>query len=103
MNWITDLLSGTGATPAVAAGHTLLILGLVAALGLQLGHIRVYGVSLGVAGVLFVGLVFGHFGSKFDPNFWSSPATSGLFSSFTQSVCRLAPALFRLCASRVCP
>jgi len=70
MNWLVDLINGTGATPAhaaaVATGHTVLILGLVAAIGLQLGHIRVYGVSLGVAGVLFVGLVFGHFGFTFD-------------------------------------
>lgn len=70
MNWLFDLIHGTGATPAAAAavatGHTVLVLGLVAALGLQLGHIRVYGVSLGVAGVLFVGLVFGHYGFTMD-------------------------------------
>jgi len=72
MNWLIDLIQGTGATPAQAAGlataHTVLILGLVAGLGLQLGHIRVYGISLGVAGVLFVGLFFGHFGFAFDQN-----------------------------------
>jgi putative transport protein len=42
--------------------HTVLILGLVAALGLLVGSIRIFGINLGIAGVLFVGLAFGHFG-----------------------------------------
>ncbi|BCW97290.1 MAG: putative transport protein [Armatimonadota bacterium] len=42
--------------------HTVLILGLVAALGLLVGSIRVFGINLGIAGVLFAGLAFGHFG-----------------------------------------
>jgi putative transport protein len=50
------LLDGTTAAGAV------LVLSLVAALGLALGAVRLRGVSLGIAGVLFVGLAFGHFG-----------------------------------------
>lgn len=42
--------------------HTVLILGLVAALGLLVGSIRIFGINLGIAGVLFAGLAFGHFG-----------------------------------------
>ena len=52
----TALLDGTTAAGAV------LVLSLVAALGLALGAVRLRGVSLGIAGVLFVGLAFGHFG-----------------------------------------
>jgi putative transport protein len=40
----------------------MLVLFLVLAIGTWLGQIKVKGVSLGAAGVLFVGLVFGHFG-----------------------------------------
>ena len=50
------LLDGTTAAGAV------LVLSLVAALGLALGRVRVRGVGLGIAGVLFVGIAFGHFG-----------------------------------------
>ncbi|MDY0058283.1 MAG: putative transporter [Myxococcota bacterium] len=46
--------------------HAILVLSLVAALGLGLGRIRVLGVSLGVGGVLFVGLLFGHLGVTID-------------------------------------
>lgn len=37
------------------------ILALVAVLGLWLGNLRVYGVSLGIGGVLFGGIIIGHF------------------------------------------
>ncbi len=40
--------------------HAVLVLALVAACGLGLGNLRVRGLSLGVAGVLFAGLGFGH-------------------------------------------
>jgi putative transport protein len=52
----TALLDGTSAAGAV------LVLSLVAALGLALGALRFRGVGLGIAGVLFVALAFGHFG-----------------------------------------
>lgn len=56
MSWLVELFSGESVATSV------LILGLVAAAGLALGSIRVYGISLGIAGVLFSGLIFAHFG-----------------------------------------
>lgn len=56
MEWLTDLLF----TESIAG--SVLILSVVAALGLALGSIRIYSVQLGIAGVLFSGLVCGHFG-----------------------------------------
>ena len=44
-----------------AVPHAVFVIALVAGLGLALGHLKVRGVSLGIAGVLFVGLAFGHF------------------------------------------
>ncbi len=40
--------------------HSVMILSLVITLGLSLGKVKVKGVSLGLAWILFVGLVFGH-------------------------------------------
>ncbi|TWU08125.1 putative transporter [Stieleria varia] len=44
----------------------ILIISLVAAIGLLLGSIHVRGIGLGPAGVLFTGLLFGHFGASID-------------------------------------
>lgn len=46
--------------------HAVLIIGLVAVFGMALGSINIMGVRLGVAGVLFIGLIFGHFGLSID-------------------------------------
>ena len=56
MNWINDLLWGEG------IGHSILLLSFVIAAGIQLGKIKVFGVSLGITLVLFVGIILGHFG-----------------------------------------
>jgi len=55
MSWLSDLLS----TPSVA--HDVLVLSLVAIGGLGFGSLRIKGIGLGIAGVLFAGLLFGHF------------------------------------------
>ena len=57
MTWLTDLVI----SPDSVAGNVL-VLALVIVSGLALGHVRHRGVQLGVAGVLFSGLIFGHFG-----------------------------------------
>lgn len=56
MTWINDLLWGEG------IGHSILLLSFVIAVGIQLGKIKVFGISLGITFVLFVGIVLGHFG-----------------------------------------
>ncbi|MDH6306462.1 putative transport protein [Parabacteroides sp. PF5-5] len=58
MNWINELLWGNG------IAHAILILSVTIALGIQLGKIKIFGVSLGVTLVLFVGIVLGHFGFR---------------------------------------
>lgn len=62
MSWIHDLLWGEG------IGHSILLLSFVIALGIQLGKIKVYGVSLGITWVLFVGIILGHFGFSINHN-----------------------------------
>lgn len=59
--WLVDLFRND------SIAHAVLILALVAALGLAIGTIKVYRIGLGVAGVLFAGLLFGHMGYKINP------------------------------------
>ncbi|MCL2825553.1 MAG: hypothetical protein FWD57_16295, partial [Polyangiaceae bacterium] len=61
MTWILDL-----AHHPIAFG--LLVLFAVAALGLALGSIKIKGLGLGVAGTVFVGILFGHLGLNIDPD-----------------------------------
>ena len=56
MEWLNELLTGE------SVAHSLLILALVAATGVLLGSIKIKKIGLGIAGVLFSGLAFGHFG-----------------------------------------
>ena len=57
MTWLTNLFSDQ-----TSIAQALLVLALVAAIGLGIGAVRVWRIHLGVAGVLFAGLAFGHFG-----------------------------------------
>ena len=54
MNWLTQLLTEE------SVARTVILLGVAGAAGSALGKIRIGGVSLGVAGVLFVGLFLGY-------------------------------------------
>ncbi len=56
MDWITDLLFGT------SIAHTAFLYALVIAAGVLLGKVKIFGVSLGVTFVLFVGILMGHLG-----------------------------------------
>ena len=62
MNWINELIWGQG------VGHSILLLSFVIALGIQLGKIKIFGVSLGINFVLFVGIIMGHFGITINPH-----------------------------------
>ncbi|GDY14291.1 putative transport protein [Planctomycetota bacterium] len=54
MSWFAPLLHGDG-----VAG-LILVLGIVIASGIALGSIKIRGISLGIAGVLFTGILYGH-------------------------------------------
>ena len=57
MEWLINLFTNTG-----SIAHIALLYALVIAVGVYLGKIKVYGISLGVTFVLFAGIVAGHFG-----------------------------------------
>ena len=60
MNWLFQL---NAANPVA---HGIGVLALVCAAGMALGSLRVGGVGLGTAGVLFTGIITGHFGKPVD-------------------------------------
>lgn len=50
-----------------SALQAIIVLSLISALGVILGRIRIFGISLGTALIFFVGIVAGHFGLTIDP------------------------------------
>jgi putative transport protein len=58
MEWIKDLLLGE------SVAHSILIFCIIIAVGVLLGKVKVFGISLGITFVLFAGIACGHFGLK---------------------------------------
>ena len=56
MEWLEQLLFSD------SVAHAILIISIVIALGIMLGKIKVFGISLGVTWILFVGILLSHFG-----------------------------------------
>lgn len=57
MTWLTDLFTNHD-----SAAQSVIVIALVAMVGLSIGAVKVRGLGLGIAGVLFAGLAAGHFG-----------------------------------------
>lgn len=62
MDWLIQLVTGNG------VAHAIFFYSIVIALGVMLGKVKFFGISLGSTFVLFVGLAMGHFGASIDPN-----------------------------------
>lgn len=58
MDWLSELLKGE------SVAHTVLLFAFVIAAGIGLGKIKIFGISLGITFVLFVGIFVSHFGFK---------------------------------------
>ncbi len=57
MNWLQDLLTNPN-----SIAHIVALYAFVISVGVLLGKIKFFGISLGVTFVLFVGILVGHFG-----------------------------------------
>ena len=57
MEWFYNLLNDTN-----SVAHIVMLYAFVISAGVLLGKIKVFGISLGVTFVLFVGILMGHFG-----------------------------------------
>lgn len=62
MDWFVDLITGTG------IAHSIMVLALVISVGLLLGKIKIFGISLGTTWILFFGIFLGHIGLEIDDN-----------------------------------
>jgi len=60
MSWLVDLQK------AQPIAHAIGVLSLVCVFGMALGSLKFRGIGLGTAGVLFAGILFGHFGEPVD-------------------------------------
>lgn len=66
MEVIENLFRGFPELWGGGVAHSVMILSLVITIGLSLGKLKVRGVSLGLAWILFAGLLFGHFQFNLD-------------------------------------
>ena len=60
MSWLSELFFGQG------VAHSVLMFAIVIALGIVLGKVKVWGISLGITWILFVGIICSHFGMRVD-------------------------------------
>jgi putative transport protein len=72
----------------------ILVLSLTAILGLLLGSIKIRGMKLGVAGMLFSGLLLGHFGLSLDPQLMAFLKEFGLVLFVFTVGLQLGPGFF---------
>ena len=72
MYWLNQLLTQHTAVQAV------IILSIICSLGLALGKLRIWGISLGVAFVFFVGILAGHLGLTIDATMLNYAESFGL-------------------------
>ena len=61
MDWLYELFIGN------SVAHTILIYAIVIAVGVMLGKVKIFGISLGATFVLFCGILAGHLGVTVDP------------------------------------
>ncbi len=88
MGWLAELAT------AQPVAHSVLVLASIAVLGLALSTLRIRGVGLGVAGVLFAGILAGHLGFRIDPDILAFVREFGLILFVFTIGMQLGPGFF---------
>ena len=88
MNWFENLFCCHGPVQAVC------VLSVIIAIGLGLGKIRVWGVSLGVTFVFFMGILAGHLGFSIDPQMLKYAQDFGLVLFVYELGLKVGPGFF---------
>lgn len=88
MDWIGGLFTEHTFIQAI------LILSLISAVGLALGSIRIFGVSLGVTCVFFTGIIAGHFGIDINPEMLELSQNFGLIIFIYSLGVQVGPGFF---------
>nr|WP_283592492.1 hypothetical protein [Turicimonas muris] len=73
MDWLVNLWTDTN-----SIAHILMVYALVISVGMLLGQIKIFGISLGVTFILFVGLACGYVGFTVNPTVLSFVRDFGL-------------------------
>lgn len=88
MDWIQSLFTDHSAVQAVA------LLAVIIAVGLGLGKIKVFGISLGVTFVFFMGILAGHLGFSIDPMMLKYAENFGLVLFVYELGLKVGPGFF---------
>lgn len=88
MDWFNELFTEQTFTQAV------MILSIICAAGLALGHIKIKGISLGVTSVFFAGIIAGHFGIKINPEMLALAQNFGLILYIYSLGVQVGPGFF---------
>ncbi len=88
MQWLTDLFFSHTALQAV------IIISIIIAIGLALGKLRVWGISLGVTFVFFAGILAGHIGLSIDPTILHYTENLGLVLFVYELGLKVGPGFF---------
>jgi putative transport protein len=88
MDWLTHLLTHRDAT------QSILVLCLTGALGMALARVKVAGISVGIAGVLFAGLLVGNMGVQLHPEVGAFAKELGLLLFVYTIGLELGPSFF---------
>ncbi|MBZ4651471.1 MAG: putative transporter [Proteiniphilum sp.] len=88
MEWLVELISGPG------IAHSILILAVVIAVGLLLGKIKIFGISLGTTWILFFGIFLGHLGFQIEPELLNFLKEFGLILFIFSIGMQVGPSFF---------
>ena len=88
MQWFSDIFMSHSALQAV------IIISIIIAVGLALGKIRVWGISLGVTFVFFAGILAGHIGLSIDPTILHYTENLGLVLFVYELGLKVGPGFF---------
>lgn len=88
MDWFNELFTEQTFTQAV------MILSIICAAGLALGHIKIKGISLGVTSVFFAGIIAGHFEIKINPEMLALAQNFGLILYIYSLGVQVGPGFF---------
>lgn len=88
MNWLSDIFLSHSPLQAV------IIISVIIAVGLALGKIRIWGISLGVTFVFFAGILAGHIGLSIDPTILHYTENLGLVLFVYELGLKVGPGFF---------
>ena len=94
MGWLFELHK----TQPIA--HAVGVLTFVCVLGMTLGSVKFRGIGLGTSGVLFAGILVGHFGEAVDHHTLDFVKEFGLTCSCSPSACNSAPDFSPRCGNK---